>query len=316
MHRSRDGRVKKSGGGVALAFNTGNCNFKNRQLKHIGKQFKVMCVFVVYVPPSTRVAEVDQLKEALGTEISLAKMTFKDPIIIINGDLNHRDFADSLGEVGDFSILPTGPARGASTIDMLYLNIQGSITESSTLPPLQSTSGVLSDHLCVVAGAKFPVQRGYEWTINWRRTRNANSKAAIAEEMRRCDWSDLQGSVVMMAKRLEKVIGELTDKHFPLVRVRKRFNEHPWINWAIRRQWKRKIRIYKKGERSQAWWETEELLQTKIQIPSWSAFWRMGPRAGASTQQRGHLHPPSPYGNGNWLICSQDKRPRRLARRC
>ena len=33
LQKSRDGRIRKRGGGVALAFNTSLCNFKQRQLK-------------------------------------------------------------------------------------------------------------------------------------------------------------------------------------------------------------------------------------------------------------------------------------------
>ena len=278
LHRSRDGRIKKTGGGVALAFNMGNCNFKNRHLKHVDKQFEVMCatgsvgkiprrvvVFVIYVPPSTRVAEVAKLKEAIGAEITSVRRAFKNPIIIVNGDLNHRDFADCLDEVGEFSVLPTGPTRGQNTIDVIHSNIQDCISESWTVPPLQAANGALSDHRCVVAVAKFPKERGYEWKIAWRRSRNANSEAAFTEEMKNRDWTDIKGDSDMMAEKLEEVIGALTDKYFPLVRIRKRSSEHPWITKTIRRLWKKKIRIYKKGGRNDAWWRTEELLQSKIQ---------------------------------------------------
>ena len=55
-----------------------------------------------------------------------------------------------------------------------------------------------------------------------------------------------------MAARLRKVIGELTDRHFPLERVRKRSNESLWITRKFQRRWKRKVRLYKKGGRMEA----------------------------------------------------------------
>ena len=58
-----------------------------------------------------------------------------------------------------------------------------------------------------------------------------------------------------MAMELEEVIGKLTDRHFPLVSVRRRSNEDPWIRKTIRRLWKKKIRIYKKFGKSQSWRE-------------------------------------------------------------
>ena len=62
-----------------------------------------------------------------------------------------------------------------------------------------------------------------------------------------------------------QTIGTLTERHFPLVRVRKRSNESPWITRGIRRLWKKKIQIYKKEGRSQAWWNTDEILQKRIE---------------------------------------------------
>lgn len=78
LHKSRDGRKKKSGQGVALAFDMGSCNFRIRHLKQMRKDFEVLCamgrvakidrvvvVFVVYIPPSTGSAELETLKEQL-----------------------------------------------------------------------------------------------------------------------------------------------------------------------------------------------------------------------------------------------------------
>ena len=64
---------------------------------------------------------------------------------------------------------------------------------------------------------------------------------------------------------LEKKIAELTEKHFPLQRVRRRSNEDPWITRNIRRLWKKKLRIYKKGGRTDEWWATDSVLQDVIE---------------------------------------------------
>ena len=83
VHKSRDGRGRKSGGGVAIAFNTSSCNLKRRDLKHIDKFHEVICVvgrvgkierpvavFAIYIPPALKKAEVDCLKELLAVEIA------------------------------------------------------------------------------------------------------------------------------------------------------------------------------------------------------------------------------------------------------
>ena len=81
------------------------------------------------------------------------------------------------------------------------------------------------------------------------------------------DWTDLaaSGTVDEMATKLQLVIEELTDMHFPLARVRKRSNELPWVTKRIRRLWKRKLQIFKKKGRSVAWWEANRALQTTLE---------------------------------------------------
>ena len=279
LHKSRDGRKRVAGGGVAIAFDTATCNLKQRHLKHMRKDSEVMCavgrigkvgrpiaIFAIYLPPSMRAPELAILREQLAVEVASLRSTYKNPAIFIGGDTNHRDIGDAVGEVGDFTVLDTGPTRGSSTIDVAITNVPSLHSETLTLPPLMSETGRPSDHMCIYTEAVFPKHRGYEWAIRMRRTRDQAREAAFAEELEVVDWGSNFAGVDAdgMALALERVIKDLTDKHFPLVRVRKRSNEAPWITKTIRRLWKRKIRLYKKAGRCQAWWDTDRILQTKI----------------------------------------------------
>ena len=279
LHRSRDGRTKKTGGGVAIAFNISTCNLKTRELKHIGREFEVMCatgrvgkvdrrvvVFVAYVPPGMRSGDLERLRELLALEVAAAKESYKDPIIVVNGDFNHRDVGHALGEVGDFDLLATDYTRGRSTIDLVYTNCAPNIKNSTTLPPLQAGGGALSDHKCFYVVAEFVPMKKYKWLVQWRRIRNAEREGAFARDLATRDWAYLgqMGDVEEMVSDLESVVRSLTDKHFPLARVRKRSNESPWITRSIRRLWKKKIRLYKEAGRSNKWWDTDRILQAKI----------------------------------------------------
>ena len=279
LHRSRDGRARHSGGGVAVAFDTASCNLKTRCLKHMPRKFKVMCVtgvagkisrkvviFVVYVQPTLKAAELEEMREALAVEVDAVTKAFKDPLVLVTGDFNHREFGAALNEVGDFDVLGTGPTRGESTIDLVYTNAVNAHVDTRVLPPLESIRGTTSDHRCVYTEVKFPPERNYVWTTQLRRTRDERREKAFAEDMLNRDWGPLTcaENVDVMVGILEEAISELTDRHFPLVRVRKRSNESPWITKKIRRLWKRKIRLYKKAGKSPAWWETERVLQESI----------------------------------------------------
>ena len=279
LHRSRDGRSGRVGGGVAVAFNLTSCNFKVRSLKHLKKHHEVICVvgnvsgvdkkliiFVVYIPPNMKVGDVEDLKELLAVEIAAAMKTYKSAICLITGDLNHRDIGNAINEVGDFTALSTGPTRGTSTIDMIFSNVPEAHSETLVLPPLQANSGALSDHNCIYTEAYFPPEKGFKWITQWRRTRDEGRDQAFAAELRDFDWSVVRGAddVDNKVRILEEVIERLTDKHFPLARVRKRSNEAAWVTKKIRRLWKKKLRLYKKKGRSQSWWNTEHKLQQTI----------------------------------------------------
>ena len=98
-----------------------------------------------------------------------------------------------------------------------------------------------------------------------RRVRDKDREEAFAADMVRWDWLGLTGYVDSMASNLQDAIQTLTEKHFPMARVRKRSNESPWITRKIRKLRRRKIRPYKKGERSDSWWQTELIMQAKIE---------------------------------------------------
>ena len=279
IHKSRDGRSKKSGGGVAIAFNASSCNFKARGLKHVKKEHEVVCaagvvgkiarkivIFAVYIQPSMRAAELENLRESLAMEISAVTKAFKEPVILVTGDFNHRDIGEAINEVGDFTALVTAPTRETNTIDLIYTNNPRAHLDTRVLPPLDTTEGVPSDHRCVFTEARFSPARNFRWVSQLRRTRNQGREEAFAQDMKSWNWESLQnaGNADDMARVLEETIDHLTNKHFPLARVRKRSNESPWITRRIRKMWKRKIRLYKKKGKSQAWWDTERVLQERI----------------------------------------------------
>ena len=159
VHKSRDGRTKSRGGGVAVAFDTATCNFKKRQLKHLTKGHEVVCVIgrigkigktvailTVYVPPSMKAGEFATMNEALAAEIAAIKTEHKDPCVVVGGDFNHGNILEGLCKVDNFSPVQTGPTRGDNTIDIIYTNVGNQVCDDHTLPPLQATSSASSDH--------------------------------------------------------------------------------------------------------------------------------------------------------------------------
>ena len=121
---------------------------------NVGKVERRVAVFVVYIPPDMRAPSFEKLKEEIASEIVAVKRAYKNPIIYVCGDLNHRDLGAGIKEVKDFELVETGPTRGTSTIDLVYTNALKAVSEAATVPPwsplgaCQATTGVfLSTHL-------------------------------------------------------------------------------------------------------------------------------------------------------------------------
>ena len=279
VHRSRDGRLRRAAGGVAIAFKVGSCNLRKRDLRNrkdgqeivcvtgkIGKIPRKVAILAVYVPPDTRAQQFKDLCDTLVQEIAELKTSLGDPIIYVTGDFNHRDVGPSLELAAGLKLVITPPTRGDNCLDRVYTNTINECEDAMVLPPLDAPSGASSDHKCVHVRGVFPALRNFTWVAKLRRTRTKAADDAFAAELQGWDWSELERaeSVDLMADELENAIAALTEKHFPLVRVRRRSNEDPWITRRIRRLWKRKIRLYKKNGKSQAWWDTDLTLQREI----------------------------------------------------
>ena len=222
-----------------------------------------VAVFAIYIPPRTSTAIRSSIAEALATEVADLSSKLKNPAIFIGGDFNHASVVEALNDIGSFKEIATGPTRGKNTLDIMYTNMGNSITDARVLPPLRANSGMDSDHRCVYAECDLGQNKNFRWVVKMTRRRTVAREEAFAKELGEWELGDF-GEADAMALRLEQKMAELTDKHFPLRRDRRRSNEDPWITRGIRKLWKRKLRIYKKSGRNEAWWHTDDMLQKAI----------------------------------------------------
>ena len=154
IHKSRDGRSSRQGCGIAVGFKTSTCNFKQKQLKPMSHEFvcavgrvgKIARRVAVYVPPDIKARQLEHLMEAVAAELAALKSTYKNPLIIFAGDINHRDFGPSLSQVDVLKLVRTEPTRGKSTIDLVYMHEKDLVTDNIVLPSLQARNGTDSNH--------------------------------------------------------------------------------------------------------------------------------------------------------------------------
>lgn len=232
----------------------------------VGNISRKVVVIVVYIPPNTKVRTHEEIVRAVADEIARAHAEYNNPLVVVGGDLKHKDIAGGLADSCVFEEVPSGPTRGPNKLDVLYTNFPESIKESFTIPPLSTNSGIDSDHKCVFVEAAFSTERKFNWEIKWCRKRSKKVDSAFASDLAAWDWTNLKASTSAQEKVdwFEDAIKTLTDKHYPLVRVRKRSNEDPWISHKIRKLWKKKLRQYKKYGKGLAWKLTDSKLQEEI----------------------------------------------------
>lgn len=189
-----------------------------------------MAIYTVYIPPRTTVPKRKAIAEALAAEVAALCSKERNPAIFIGGDFNHATVIDALNEVGNFAEVATGPTRGENKLDIMYTNMGSDIRGARTLPPLRANSGADSDHRCVYAECELGQDKNFHWVVKMSRRRTEAREEAFASELK--TWgleTVLPGNVDGMAHSLEQKIAELTEKHFPLRRDRRRNNEDPWI---------------------------------------------------------------------------------------
>lgn len=180
----RAGGKKSKASHIKMAFYTGSCHFKLRHLKHVRKESEILCatgrvakinkmvvVFVAHVPPSIIAAELEALK---AVEVGLARQTFKDPIIVVNGDFNHRDGGGGAKYVADFKEIASGPTRGTNTIDIIYTIVDSYVNKGETSARVVEL--ILTTAACILKTSSCPSGTSNGWQTCEERGIRAESK--------------------------------------------------------------------------------------------------------------------------------------------
>ena len=234
--------ARRVGGGVSIIYSKARCSLRERRIKgnnfelvaavgRVGKVQRQVAIFCLYIEPKMRVGDLTRLTDILREEILLLK-TKGDPIILLGGDLNHRDLAPAIEDFADISRQNFDPTRGPACLDVLYSNVN---FPSVVWPPLETLEGIRSDHSCVVFSGLVPRIHDFVWE---RSTTRKHTKQAVAEFGRALDNTDWDrvlpegGSSTELTTAFEAYTGAIVDKLFPLKTTRKRSNEPEWITHA------------------------------------------------------------------------------------
>ena len=276
---ARYGSEKKRGGGVAIVYNTGKITLK--EYKIAGNRFemvsatgrqhnsgRVIFIFGIYVPPRMKVADYTELMETLVLAISDIKTKHLDPILIVGGDMNRRNFDAITGAFTDFEMVNTGPTRYGATLDLLITNIEAFSKGNQVLAPLETEDGTKkSDHCIISASYCLSKKKKTEWKTYKSREKTDAGKKKFTELLTSQDWQAVLDCVTssLKAEKLDEILAGLMDECFPLKSHRVRADNPPWMTHGILKRIDQRKEVYKTDEkRSQRWKHMKELTEKLI----------------------------------------------------
>ena len=125
------------------------------------------------------------------------------------------------------------------------------------MPPLETDNDgakTYSDHLIQYCCSRLPKKTPPVWESFSFRPFNEKGAGEFESELAGVDWQELyqlQGSNAM-AVRLQSVLDDLMDSHFPLKTVKRKETDLPWFNGVARKMTKKQA-IYKPEGKSERW---------------------------------------------------------------
>ena len=186
------------------------------------------------------------------------KRRFRDPFILVGGDFNQWLVEEALEEFPDIREANVGFTREEKCIDRMFTNFGRAQRSSGTVPPLdveQGQPGCPSDHRVAYVRAALPRIRSFEWMSYSYRYFNEDSSKMFGDWLAGFDWAEqvaLTGSN-NKANYYQKVVTEAMEKFFPLIHVRRKTTDLPWVSNNLRKMMRDRNDIYMREGKSDKW---------------------------------------------------------------
>ena len=257
-------------GGVAVAYKNSACTMKKLDMPNPEK-FEILVTLAslpgysrklitvaCYLPPGYPVARGKAALAHIEDVVQEVKRQYKDPFIVVTGDFNQWDVAGALQDYPDLREADVGPTRKDRCLDRVFTNFERAVAESGSVPPLEvepGASGAKSDHRVAYVTATLPRLRQFEWITYQYRYYNEESVKLFGDWLAAYDWAGLvqAGGSNLKAEMYQEAVNQAMERFFPLITVRRKSTDCPWINNRIRKLVRRRKGIYKREGRSEKW---------------------------------------------------------------
>ena len=269
-------RRSTAGGGVAIIFNKTTCNLKELRVKknkyelvcakgRIGDDPRIVIVIGVYLEPKLLVSSVTEINELISDIMLREKSANPDPIFIIGGDMNKKNIHGAFDDFIDVHEVNHGPTRLTEKLDLTFVNVPGTLAEICA--PLETEIGTKSDHACVLNVIPRPELRRFVWKKVRVRKRSNKGDLLFGKLLLEMNWEyfyrGLENTTQMTIK-LHRQLNDWMDQCYPMVTLRRRTNEDPWITNGIRKKIRMRNAIYRREGRSRRWRRLDKHIKALI----------------------------------------------------
>lgn len=247
LHKPRkSNKGKPCRGGIAIVFNKLKISLKEYPIRcgqseiiaavgRIPDVSRKVVIIGAYPPPKMNANQTKTAMNNIAAAVLKAKTDFCDPIIMIVGDFNRKDYAPALEHYTDIKLASTKPTRGDALLDLSFSNTNDQIYDESVTHPLTSETGTESDHSIATFSMNIARTDRFEWVKFTTRPITNKGREAFKSTIAATDWSLKSNTTSEMAEELNDRLSLIINDCFPLKYHKFRSTDDPWITHKIRK---------------------------------------------------------------------------------
>lgn len=169
--------------------------------------------------------------------------------------------------VPGITLIPAPATRQGVVLDLSLNNFADEVTNTSTIYPLTTTTGIESDHRILLVECHLAQSHVFEWVKYRTREITEEGKKRFLRFFRNIRWEQTLGGTIYPDESvliLHNKIENLNNMCFPWRNRKVKSTDHPWINDKIRRMIRRRNRRYRKHKRDAKWQKIKSKTDTEI----------------------------------------------------
>ena len=200
--------------------------------------------------------ELEVFLDCINDLVHSFKARYKDPYLIIAGDWNKAETDIAFEDFVNIVPIPMPPTRGDEVLDIIFTNMNSTVTVTDVCPPLIPNSGMPgrpSDHNIVAVQFELPRSQKFRWLNYSYRKYTKEGDEAFGDWILGHEWGEIKGDPSTMAAALGVMLDKAMEAFFPLITRRLRSDPDSWVNESLKKKIVRRKKIFKIQGRSKSW---------------------------------------------------------------